>query len=158
MRNISIKREGRIYTTIEVEEKIPQKGFLNNLTDIVREVMESQSFREEDIKEIHYGVEKGSNIPTITIEYATIPLEEYMADKDEKEQIVEVLHLLGYSDEKIRKVKYTKWGRDLEGWLIELSEHYDPDESFSQRNAKAYIYEQLKKTIPMNCPIRVDMY
>lgn len=155
---VIVEKEDVLFATLSIEY-CKRINIFYNIRNILFKVFKEHDIEKANVQSLSI-TQKGKNV-CIKVEYCKVNFQALTRSTDKKEQIIITLNHLGYSLEKIRKIEYQKkWPKCDEDnqmiWNIELDEHYDPDESFSQRDHEMSLSKALSEFLETD--ISVSMY
>lgn len=155
---VVVEKEDVLFTTLSIKYR-KRINIFYNIQDILFKVFKEYDIEESNVQSLCIN-QKGKDV-CIKVKYCKVNVQALTKSTDKKEQIIITLNHLGYSLEKIRKIecqkKHPKCDKDSQMiWNIELNEHYDPDESFSQADYEMSLSKALSKFLETD--ISVSMY
>ena len=147
--NETVEKDDGIFATIVIEYSTKFNWF-SEMSSAIRNVLDRRSIEQKDVTNINITI-KDEKVE-IKLTYTKFDLFAITKGKSEKEQIIAVLGELGYSNEKIRKVEYEKeWPKcdELNNkiWKVEIDEHFDQDETFSQCSYEISMSQKISEAL-----------
>lgn len=155
---VTIEEDDGIFATIVIEYPTKLRSLFSGLNPVIRKVLDDHSVEQKNV--INLNVTKNSKKVKIKLTYSKFDLVAITECKSEKEQIISLLNELGYTSEKIKKVEYEKeWPKcdelDDKIWKVELDEHFDPDESFSQHSYEFSMSKKISKVLGFKVSVSI---
>lgn len=148
---VIVEKEDVLFTTLSIKY-CKRINIFYNIRNILFKVFKEHDIEKDNVQSLSI-TQKGKDV-CIKVKYCKVNLRALTRSTNKREQIIITLNHLGYSLEKIRKIEYQKeWPKC---WNIELDEHYDLDESFSQRDHEMSLSKALSEFLETN--ISVSMY
>ena len=147
MKQEKINEYDSFYRTLILTVQFEQTNFIANLFEFVQNFISDHSINESSINTVHVSKEFDGSM-RISIEYCIIDLSSISSSDNVKAQIIAILNLLGYSEERIKSVLSQKLWNDPNqfSWSVEI---YDDSSNYlySKRDYEQSISNLLKKTL-----------
>lgn len=155
---VTVDKQDEIFNKIEISYSTNLSLFAG-MNPVIKKVLEENSADKKNVTSLN--VNKEGESVKIELVYTKFNLSNLLKGKSEKEQIIAVLEQLGYTNDKIKAVEYTKkWPNvdeiDDKVWKVKIDEHYDPDESLSQHSHERYMSRMISRALGFE--VDVSMY
>lgn len=155
---VTVDKQDEIFTKIEISYSTNLSLF-SGINPVIQKVLQENFADKKNVTSLN--VTKEGKKVKIELVYTKFNLSELLEGKNEKEQIIALLERLGYTDDKIKVVEYTKRCPNVDGiddkvWEVKIDEHYDPDESLSQQSDEIYVSKMIRTVLGFK--VDVSMY
>lgn len=145
-----VKEEDLIFVTLEAPYSIQHPSILWGMNLRLHEIVNDFSIDPENIYNIN--VVKEGLIRKVEIKYSKFNLSYIISLKDKKEQIREILDMLGYSNEKIKDISFEIKLPNIDHytemiWIARIYHHYDSDKTLLQQRAEISMSKQISNAL-----------
>lgn len=149
-REVTIEKDDGIFSTLVIKYPSESTSIFCGMNMIIHEVTREYSIDPANISSIN--ITREGCIRKIKIKYSKFDLSSITSIDDREEQIIAILNLLSYSQDKIKDISQEEKWPSISGstetiWVARLDEHYDPDEGFSQRDHEFSMSRKISKAL-----------
>lgn len=154
----TVKDQNELFAILHITFN-KHSNILYDTKTILSKVLKKYDIDPVNVRNLNITQEEGKVL--VQMEYSKVNLAVLTKSTDKKEQIIVTLNHLGYPLEKIKNISFQKkWPNcnrnKQKAWFVEIYEHYDPDESYSQQNHERSLSNALSKFLSTD--IIVSLY